>query len=169
MNTPVWLNTIDSTKPTSSVFALAATQTASSFLVQWSGSDVGAGVQDYSVFVSDNGAAYAAWLTNTTATQGTFTGVNGHAYGFYSLARDLVGNIESPKTTADASTTVVIAGSCNVTGDAGAGVSDVQSMINQALGILPAVNDLNGDGAVNVADVQLVMNAALNLGCLSRN
>jgi hypothetical protein len=43
--------------------------------------------------------------------------------------------------------------------------ADVQLIINQALGIIPAVNDLNGDGVVNVVDVQIEINAALGLGC----
>lgn len=44
-------------------------------------------------------------------------------------------------------------------------VSDVQLGINQALGVSPAVNDLNHDGVVNVVDVQIAINAALGLGC----
>jgi hypothetical protein len=59
------------------------------------GTDVGAGVQDYTVYVSDNGGPFTAWQTNTTATQANFTDALGHTYGFYSIARDLVGNIEN--------------------------------------------------------------------------
>jgi hypothetical protein len=44
-------------------------------------------------------------------------------------------------------------------------VADVQLIINEALGLAPAVNDLNGDGKVNVIDVQIEINAALGLGC----
>jgi hypothetical protein len=43
--------------------------------------------------------------------------------------------------------------------------ADVQLIINEALGITAAVNDLNGDGVVNVLDVQIEINAALGLGC----
>jgi hypothetical protein len=106
INTPTWSNTIDNTKPTSQVNPLAVTQTAYSFPIQWTGSDVGAGVQDFTIYVSDNSGPFAVWLTNTTATQGTYTGVGGHTYSFYSIARDLVGNIESAKTTAEATTTI---------------------------------------------------------------
>jgi hypothetical protein len=45
------------------------------------------------------------------------------------------------------------------------GVADVQVVIDEALGLLPAVNDLNNDGVVNVLDVQKEINAALGLGC----
>lgn len=41
---------------------------------------VGAGVQDFTVYVSDNSGPFTAWLTNTTATQATYTGIAGHTY-----------------------------------------------------------------------------------------
>ena len=54
---------------------------------------------------------------------------------------------------------------CTMTGDANASISDVQYIVNEALGIVAANNDLNNDGVVNIADVQRVANAAMNLGC----
>jgi hypothetical protein len=44
-------------------------------------------------------------------------------------------------------------------------VVDVQSILNEALGVIPPGNDLNGDGVVNIADTEIVINAALGLGC----
>ena len=41
----------------------------------------------------------------------------------------------------------------------------MQSIVNEALGILTPLHDLNRDGAVNVAGVQSIVNAALGLGC----
>jgi hypothetical protein len=41
-------------------------------------------------------------------------------------------------------------------------------MINEALGEVPAVNDLSGDGVVTVVDVQIEINAALGLGCAAK-
>jgi hypothetical protein len=55
---------------------------------------------------------------------------------------------------------------CDINADGNTNVADVQLIINEALGVVPAVHDLNGDGAVNVADVQKVINAALGLGCV---
>jgi uncharacterized repeat protein (TIGR01451 family) len=55
---------------------------------------------------------------------------------------------------------------CTMTGDATASVVDVQFIVNEALGIVIANNDLNNDGVVNIADVQRVLNAALNSSCL---
>lgn len=54
---------------------------------------------------------------------------------------------------------------CDINGDGNINVADVQIIINEALGVAPAVHDVNGDGVVNVADVQIVINAALGLGC----
>ena len=109
INTPTWLNTIDSTRPVSKVSALPTPQLSPSFSVQWSGTDVGAGIQDYTVYASDNGSAFTAWLTNTAATQSNYIGTAGHTYRFYSIARDLVGNIEAAKTLAEATAAVTTA------------------------------------------------------------
>jgi hypothetical protein len=99
INTPTWSNTIDNTKPTSHVNSLPATETSTTFSVSWTASDVGAGVQDTTVYVSDNGGPFTPWQQNVTTTSALFTGSVGHTYGFYSIARDLVGNVESSKTT----------------------------------------------------------------------
>jgi hypothetical protein len=100
---------IDSTPPVSRVTALPATETLPNFNVQWSGKDAGSGVRDFTMFVSDNGSAFTAWLTQTTMNQATFAGVAGHSYGFYSLARDWAGNQENSKTVAEATTQVAVA------------------------------------------------------------
>jgi hypothetical protein len=105
--TQTWLNTLDNTSPTSSVQPLPSNEPATGFTITWSGSDVGAGVQDFTVYVSDNGGAFTPFLTNTTATSATFTGQSGHTYGFYSIARDLVYNVEAAKTSAEATTQAV--------------------------------------------------------------
>jgi hypothetical protein len=44
-------------------------------------------------------------------------------------------------------------------------VGDAQRVINEALGILAPVHDLNLDGVVNLSDVQIMINATLGLGC----
>jgi hypothetical protein len=54
---------------------------------------------------------------------------------------------------------------CDINGDGMVNVADVQLEIDQALGVIPAVNDIGHYGSVNVADVQIVINAALGLGC----
>ena len=108
MSTQTWLNTIDNTPPTSQVKTLPATEFSATFPVTWAGTDIGAGVQDFTIYVSDNGGPFTAFQTNTTATSATFIGQNGHTYAFYSIARDLVGNVEAAKTAAEATTLVSV-------------------------------------------------------------
>jgi hypothetical protein len=110
INTPQRLNTLDNTKPTSHVLSLAATQTSPSFPIQWAGTDIGAGIKDFTVFVSDNGGPFTPFVMDTVATSATYPGVVGHTYGFFSQTRDLTGNIEVLKTQAEATTQVVTGG-----------------------------------------------------------
>ena len=105
MSTKVWTTTLDSTLPASEVKPLAA-HSCLDFNVNWSGNDVGSGIQDFTIYASDNGGPFVAWLTNYPAPSGTYQGQDGHSYGFYSIARDRVGNLEGDKTKAEASTTV---------------------------------------------------------------
>ncbi len=58
-----------------------------------------------------------------------------------------------------------ILSACAVSKNASITVTDVQQIVNQALGVSSPVNDLNSDGLVNVADLQIVLNAAMNQGC----
>jgi hypothetical protein len=59
------------------------------------------------VYSSDDGGAFTAWLTNTAATSALFTGASGHTYAFYSVARDLIGNVEVGKTYPEAITKII--------------------------------------------------------------
>jgi len=169
INTPSWLNTIDVTLPLSSVTALPSTESSPTFTVSWSGSDVGSGIATYSIYDSDNGGTYTPWQVASTATSASFTGQVGHTYGFFSIATDGAGNVQTAKTSADTTTTVIGnssgGGACDVDKLGSVTVTDVQQEINEALGVAGAANDLNGDLVVNVVDVQIVINAALHLGC----
>jgi hypothetical protein len=97
---------IDQTKPTSQVLALSATQLSPSFQVQWSGTDEGAGILDYTIFVSEDGGAFTPFLRETTSASATFTGQLGKAYAFYSVARDQTGNVEDVPSGPDTTTRV---------------------------------------------------------------
>jgi Tol biopolymer transport system component len=61
--------------------------------------------------------------------------------------------------------TVRLFNACDVNNDGLVNVVDVQRLVNQVLGAMPASSDINGDGAVNVVDVQLAVNAVLGEGC----
>ncbi|MBI3757895.1 MAG: thrombospondin type 3 repeat-containing protein [Deltaproteobacteria bacterium] len=142
IDTPQWLNTLDNTKPESHVLSLSATQISPAFTVQWVGSDVGSGIQDYSIFVSENGGPFAPFLSNTTDTSATFTGQAGNTYAFYSVARDQTGNHEDDKIIPDAITQILVDQCPNdpnkiEPGLCGCGVPDVDS---------------DGDGVLNCLD-----------------
>jgi hypothetical protein len=104
--TPAWCNTLDNTKPSSQVLPLATPQASTDFLVQWSGADAGAGIQMYSLFVSENDGPFVPFVSFTPDTSATFTGQPGRRYAFYSVAWDKALNMEDPPSVADAVTTV---------------------------------------------------------------
>lgn len=104
--TPIWVNAIDKTAPDSAVAPLAASQSSPTFTVSWAGTDAGAGIATYTIFVSRDNGAYSAFLTGTTATSAPFTGQAGHTYSFYSKATDLMGYLEQAPAQADATTVV---------------------------------------------------------------
>ena len=112
LNEPIetneWVNVIDYTKPSSQVLSLASSQPSPTFPVTWVGQDEGAGIKDYTIFVSKDGGPYAIWLSDTTATNAQFTGEPGKTYAFYSISRDGAYNIENAKTSPDATTTVSV-------------------------------------------------------------
>ena len=100
---------MDTSPPTSSVKPLPATTAATSLIVSWSGTP-GAGatsIVSYTIYDSDDGGPFTAFLTNTTSTSTTFTGRIGHTYGFYSVATNNLGTVQPTPTAAQATTTVV--------------------------------------------------------------
>jgi hypothetical protein len=62
-------------------------------------------------------------------------------------------------------TMIVQSSPCDLAQNGEVGVSDVQLVINAALGQTAAVYDLNGDGLQNVVDVQIEIDAAMGSGC----
>ena len=66
---------------------------------------IGAGIQSFTIYVSDSGGLFALFLTlnNTVATSATFSAP--HLVLLQHRAR-LVGNVEGPKTIAEATTQV---------------------------------------------------------------
>ncbi len=158
--TPTWTNTIDTAAPSSKVSALPTSQSRLSFPVQWSGTDTGAGIQSFTVYVSDNNGPFTTFQANATSTSATFTGQRNHTYGFYSVASDLVGNVEAAKTVAD-TTTKLIAGVGDLNGDGVVNCADlviVRVAFGKKTGQIgfDSRADLNGDGVVNVLDLSMV-------------
>jgi hypothetical protein len=77
--------------------------------VQWGGTDPGAGVRDYSVYVSENNGPFTPFVLHTANTSSMLNGAVGSTYAFHSVARDLAANIEEAKTVAEATVTIVAA------------------------------------------------------------
>jgi RHS repeat-associated protein len=94
--------------PTSTVSALPAVTTTTSFTVSWSGTP-GPGatsISSYAIYDSDNGGPFTAFLSNTTLTSTTFNGQIGQTYGFYSVATDNLGNVQPTPSGEQATTTI---------------------------------------------------------------
>ena len=153
MNTNIWANTLDNSPPTSKVSPLPGTESCADFQVGWSGNDVGSGVQNFTVYVSDNGANFVPWLTKTTMASSVFQGQVGHTYSFYSIATDLVANVEPGKSRAEASTQVTANNSCgppNLSGSA-----SVNSYSQGILSLNVQLSDIGTADALNVMINQL--------------
>lgn len=54
---------------------------------------------------------------------------------------------------------------CDLSHTGSTSVTDVQQLVNEALGVFSAGHDLNSDGAVTVVEVQMMISAALGLAC----
>jgi RHS repeat-associated protein len=108
IDTPHIFNTLDASKPSSTVEVLP-TLTEKEFLVKWNGQDntTGSGLGGYTVYVSKDGGAYTPWLENTSLTEATYAGEGGHTYAFYSIAHDNAGNSQAIPTSPQATTRVV--------------------------------------------------------------
>lgn len=105
--TNVYVNTIDDDSPASSVDALPAEQNVVDILVRWSGTDAGAGVATYDIYVQLDCGCATLWLDDTTATSAAYSGEFGRSYSFFSVAADNVGHAEDLPLVPDATITLV--------------------------------------------------------------
>jgi RHS repeat-associated protein len=98
------LVTIDADEPSSAVSLLPETAGAAAFEVCWSGTDVGAGIANYDLYVQADDGPWTLWLAGTSETCATFVGSPTRTYRFYSRARDGAGHLEAAPAQADAVT-----------------------------------------------------------------
>jgi hypothetical protein len=102
----------DTLPPTSSLNPLPPESEATIDL-SWQSQDPGSGVEEYEVWVSEDGQPLEHWITSGTASA-TFAGTSGHSYGFAVRARDRAGNKEAlpsaPQATTHVGFGVVISG-----------------------------------------------------------
>ncbi len=161
IDTPVFVNLLDSAAPSSAAQALPAETDTAQFQVSWSGTDEtdGSALASFSVYVSDSGQPFTLWIADATFREAPFAGQPGHTYAFYSVARDNAGNIEKPPATPDAVTRVTGATSSlgdfvwlDVNGngqwDQGeSGMADVTVNLLNSLGGLIATTKTQADGS----------------------
>lgn len=77
-------------------------------------------------------------------------------------------DVGSATASASDPTTIVSYASvkaCDVRQDGTMDIADVQQMVNEALGVVRPLSDLNNDGVANIVDAQIVLNALSGLGC----
>ncbi|WP_461080469.1 DUF7619 domain-containing protein [Spirosoma flavus] len=110
IKTPSWNNVVDKITPVSQVATLPTSIQSSTFTVQWSGHDEGAGVRLYNLYVATNNGAYKLAAQNTMLSSITFTGQPDSTYRFYTIAVDSVGNEEATPVVFDTQTTVRLPG-----------------------------------------------------------
>src|SRR5581483_3559641 len=99
----------------------------------------------FDVYVSDDGGPFTAFLTDTTQTSATFTGLAGHTYGFYSVATDRAGNSQATSGSAQATTLVPFASSITLASDHSGG-----GTYGQAVTITATVSATSGTPAGSV-------------------
>ena len=164
INTAIVTNTIDVGAPTSTVTALPPTEPSTSFTVSWSGQDDtgGSGIATYSIFVSHNGGTFTPFLTDTTSTSATFTGVLGDTYGFYSVATDNVGNVQPTPGAAQTTTTIAASSPGSISGVVfrDFNLDGKQDGGDPGLPGQTVFLDLNGNGVLDSGEPSAITNAS---------
>lgn len=145
IETQEWVNTLDSSVPESSILPLAPLQATSDFNVMWSGKDLGTGVKDYDLLVSEDEGPFEPWLSGYAGNEAMFHGTSGRSYSFYCIARDWTDNVEDAPTVPDARTIVA----ADQDGD---GILDPAD--NCPAVFNPDQADLDGDGRGDACDSQ---------------
>jgi len=112
--------------------------------------------------------ASGSYFDSGTVVTVTATPTSPFAFSWWS--GDAAGSANPASVTMNAAKSVTAnfvttLSSCDINGDGITNAVDVQIMVNEALGAIPAFNDLNRDRAVDAVELQIVANAALGLGC----
>ncbi len=99
---------VDVTEPGSRVNTLPTFTTSTTIALGWGPESGTTDAASYTIQVSDNGGAWTnvPGLVGTTATSGSHSGLDGHAYAFRSIATDRAGNVE-PTSAGNDTWTVV--------------------------------------------------------------
>jgi len=112
IQTAPWLNTIDTSTPSSHIASVSqapAGGDCGNLGVAWSGTDSGAGIDHYEIYVSKDGGPFEIWQPITAATSAIFPGSVGTSYSFASVATDGVLHSETPPGTPSTQVTAACA------------------------------------------------------------
>jgi hypothetical protein len=104
-----WIDTIDASTPSSQIEAVTpgAGGVCGDLAVSWSGTDTGAGIDHYDIYVSQNGGPFDIWKPFTAASSAIYVGLAGDSYRFSTVATDGVEHSQAVPGTPSAS---VVAG-----------------------------------------------------------
>lgn len=163
-------NTIDDLAPVSRVQTLPAQLPSSTFNVQWSGKDTGSAINDFDIFASDNGGPFALWLQQTGLNQSDYTGMPGHTYSFFSIARDQAGNVEGNKIAAEATTSIGTTTACASNVSATVQVTKSGFVYNRTTGrFVQTVTLKNSTGSLIAGPISLVLDELSGNATLSNS
>lgn len=146
-----FVNHIDTRPPNSYVMGLPAISNDSVFSVNWTGNDDGAGIEYYTIYVSENDSDYYSWVSGGISESAIFNGNNKYKYKFYSVATDSLGLGEEHPTVAQTSTEVDHLG---VIKKLGQGDVDVTFYPNPARDVLTVNIKRGGNGHLTIYNMQ---------------
>jgi hypothetical protein len=127
--TNVELNTIDPERPVSRVNNIDTLSNGARYLLSWEAEDQGSGLDDVTLFVSTNGSAFVAnaEFAGDDTGEYTFAGHPDSLYRFFTLARDLVGNVERMKAAGEpACMTITVASLTNADAGQNNGATEIE-------------------------------------------
>ncbi|MBI3350329.1 MAG: putative Ig domain-containing protein, partial [Burkholderiales bacterium] len=96
METALITSRLDVTPPRTTITAAPVQAGSADYQVQWQATDgnTGSGVRSTTVYVREDGGAWAIWKQQTTDSNGVYSGRAGHSYQFLALSIDNAGNRE---------------------------------------------------------------------------
>jgi len=100
--TNIAFNTLDADAPKSGI-VMIDTIGGGAYKLHWSGTDIGSGLESYTLHVSANNGPFLPVAGPFTDTMYTYSGHPDSTYRFFTIARDSVGNVELPKYTGEPS------------------------------------------------------------------
>ncbi len=135
-----------------------------SFTVSWMAQDnSGSGLAYVNIYVSDNGGPFTLWKQEAaSAMMDTYVGVEQHTYGFISQAVDNDGNIETLRTTADASVFLSIQGQIHGRVFEDVNQTGMDSTTDPGLKGWTVFLDLKNDGHLDTGDPTTTTDASGN-------